>query len=208
MKERFAEVYRTEEWSNGREFPLSGRGSSLEHTAGVRRNLTQIVKTLFDKRRVLKILDAPCGDMAWMPTWLGELMDAGWRLDYGGVDVVDFVIEHNVRSVSLRHERLKRLEFRCCDVAKDALPAVDLIICKELVNHLCFADIFDVLRNFTRSGSRYVVITSNAGWDNVELQMTTPEASRHIYLLRAPFHLPKPVYEDGFLSVWENPIVV
>ena len=50
MEQRFTDVYRTGEWSK---YPLSGRGSTLEHTAQVRKNLTDIITSLFDKKNDL-----------------------------------------------------------------------------------------------------------------------------------------------------------
>ncbi len=208
MEQRFTDVYRTGEWSNNREYPLSGRGSTLEHTAQVRKNLTHVITTLFDKRKVLRIADAPCGDMTWMPMWLAEILAAGWKVHYQGIDVVKPISEENRAKIRIEHPNLESLTFEHADITQQPVAKADLIICKELVNHLAFADIFDLLRNFAASESRYILITSNKGWDNEELNLTSPGASRHIDLLRPPFNLPPPVYEGGFLAVGEIPIAV
>jgi hypothetical protein len=205
MEQRFTDVYRTGEWSNNREFPLSGRGSSVEHTAQVRKNLSLIITSLFDKKKVLRIIDAPCGDMTWMPIWLTEILAEGWKVHYQGIDVVKPVIEENRAKIRIEHPNLKSLTFEHADITQQPIAKADLIICKELVNHLAFADIFALLRKFAASQSRYILITSNKGWDNEELNLITPGASRHIDLLRPPFNLPPPIYDDGFLAVWENP---
>jgi hypothetical protein len=207
MEQRFTEVYHTGEWSNNRAYPLSGRGSTLEHTAQVRQNLTHIIATLFDKENVLRIIDAPCGDMTWMPVWLNEILLDGWKIRYQGIDIVKPIVDENRAKVSITAPGLESLTFEHSDITQTPIAKADLIICKELVNHLAFTDIFRLLRNFAASKSTYVIITSNKGWDNEELNLTSPGASRHIDLLRPPFNLPPPVYEDGFLSVWKNPVI-
>ena len=142
-----------------------------------------------------------------MPLWLMAIMDAGWKVNYLGLDVVKPAITANRKNIRIEHPNLVSFEFQHADIAEVPLAKADLIICKELVNHLVFADIFKVLRNFSNSKSRYVCVTSNKGWDNRELEVTSPGASRHIDLLRPPFSLKAPVYEDGFLAVWKNPLL-
>ena len=59
------------------------------------------------------------------------------------------------------------------DLVSDEIPEkFDLIVCRHTMIHLYFADIFRVLRNFQRSGSKYLLLTTHSNTLNKELQKT------------------------------------
>jgi len=108
----------------------------------------------------------------------------------------------------------ERRRFVVLDASRDALPAVDLIMCRDLLIHLSLADCFSVLKNFVSSGSR-LLLTSH-----FESRSSNPEIVsgdfRPINLCRAPFNLPQALrvinersnlgdgeFTDRSMALWE-----
>ncbi len=154
----------------------SGPGSDLRHTEAIRAAIPPLLKEF----RVRSLLDVPCGDLHW----LGAM-----RLDLDRFVGVDFDPRHILKH-TIRHA-FSRPEFYCLDATRDALPAVDLILCRDLLMHFPYADALATLRNFKNTGSTYLLTTT----------YTTPETNSEvamgswfpINLQRPPFDLPPPI---------------
>jgi hypothetical protein len=173
LERRFTEIYQQNGFG-GKE-SVSGPGSDLSQTAAVREALPGLLKDIGAKT----MLDAPCGDYFWMKEA---------RLDlerYTGADIVAAIIERNNAS----HADTKR-EFRVLDITRDALPAVDLIFCRDCLVHLPYAAIFSAIKNFKRSGSKFLLTTTfTARPENHDI----PAGFwRPLYLQAAPFNFPAP----------------
>src|SRR3989304_1173971 len=97
----FTKIYRKGGW--GIDETLSGVGSTLEHTATLRRALPD----LFAKSDVKSILDIPCGDFNWM-----QHVDLS-GIEYTGADIVEDLVRRN-------HHRFARegVRFLHLDVVK------------------------------------------------------------------------------------------
>jgi hypothetical protein len=143
VQKRFSAIY------NGNEFggqeSRSGVGSSLAQTAVIRKMIPVLVSEL----GIRVLLDAPCGDFHWRRHV--QLPD----IKYVGSDVVSELIDENRR----RYAGPAR-EFVCLDMACDQLPPADMILCRDCLVHLPFEQSLDILRNFRRSGARYVLMTT------------------------------------------------
>jgi hypothetical protein len=66
MKEIFTDIYKKNDWKNDES--VSGNGSTLDATEGVRRELPR----LFAKFHVKSLLDIPCGDCNWIKGYLHQ----------------------------------------------------------------------------------------------------------------------------------------
>lgn len=160
---------------------------------------------LFQAGSRVTFTDAPCGDMTWMPLLLRELTTGSeYVLDYTGVDIVEELLSANRALLDDVHKLSYRFIHR--DLAEQAPPRSDIIFCKDLVNHLCFADIFNVLSGFNESGSNYLLITSNRGHQNLDAKIMRGNQSRHINLEGPPFLLPPPQWSDRYLALWQLPL--
>lgn len=118
-KRIFTDIYDRKLWGEG-----SGGGSSPEASAPY----VDAVNRLIAELKPATILDLGCGD-----GWVASRFKLGGAR-YIGVDVVDSVIE----GCQQRHVWG---EFRCLDILEDPLPAADLVLCKEVTQHLCDADV-------------------------------------------------------------------
>jgi SAM-dependent methyltransferase len=184
----------------GKTESVSGPGSTAEQTYKIREQLESILK----KYAINSFLDIPCGDFNWM-----QLVNFG-QCSYIGCDVVKPLIDANNTKYGSSNK-----VFLHIDATKDPLPKADIILCRDLLVHLSLTDILLILKNFKKSGAKYLLTTAftkirpdtnddiaSGGWRTVNLQM-------------APFNFPKPLliinehcteqegtYSDKSLGLW------
>jgi hypothetical protein len=192
----FTDIFRGNKF--GGTLSVSGRGSDLEQTRVLIRDLPM----LFRDYQVRSILDIPCGDFFWMQHVALE------GIEYVGADIVGELVQKNRAKYQRDGIRFERL-----DLARDELPSADLVLCRDCLVHLSFAEVRRALRNVCASGARLLLTTTfpsrqtngdipGGGWRTLNLQ-------------RAPFDLPPPLqlinegctegdgaYADKSLGLW------
>jgi SAM-dependent methyltransferase len=146
LRARFERIYETNLWDDPES--RSGVGSALDSTKVIRAKLPKALREL--KTRVL--LDAPCGDF----TWMGHVDLAG--VEYIGGDIVPAIVEQNTKQHARQGRRFIEL-----DLIRDPLPDADILLCRDCLVHLSYANIRQVLANIARSNIRYVLMTSFPG---------------------------------------------
>ena len=193
---RFSQIYETNMWSDARS--RSGPGSSLDATAHLRDALSRLIATL--DTRVL--LDVPCGDFAWMAATPLE------NVSYIGADIVTALVAENQRRFGDVRRRFVQL-----DLTRDPLPAADVVLCRDCLVHLSYANVWAAIANIRRSGARYLVTTSfPQRADNYDI---VDGNWRPLDLQAPPFGFPEPMasiledcreedgaYADKSLLVW------
>jgi SAM-dependent methyltransferase len=172
LAERFELLHRLGVYHHPETF--SGFASTLEETAALRAALPGLVAA----HAVGSVLDIPCGDFHW-------LRQVTLEVDYTGADIVPELVEANQRRHGGAHRR-----FVVLDATRDPLPEVDLILCRDLLIHLSLADGWAALRNFHRSGSRWLLTNHFAGRE--ENPDILSGDFRPIHLCRPPFRFPPP----------------
>ena len=193
-EDRFKHIYETNHWDEAES--VSGPGSTLEETEPIRRELPALLAEL----GASSLLDLPCGDFHWM-----QHTDlSGVR--YIGGDLVGDLIEGN-RAEYARDG----VEFQKLDLVNDTLPAVDVILCRDCLVHLSFADAQAALSNIARSGAGWLLATSFPSVTRNDDIVTGQW--RPINLTLPPFNLPEPEkvigemcneseFADKNLSLW------
>lgn len=178
IAERFHAIYATGHWTVGKSgVPLSGEGSTLEATAELRRSLPAVL----DRLGARTLLDVGCGDFFWMRT-----LDL--PCDYIGVDVVRPVIEANLRDFGDARRR-----FLALDAIRDPLPPADVVLCREVLFHLSFAEARALLGNIVAGGCDWVMLTTDGGTlFNADI---VAGGARLLNLEIAPFRLGRPDHE-------------
>jgi len=197
LEDRFAKIYDKNFW--GSRESSSGLGSELDATSQLRNELPGILRRLGIRR----LLDVPCGDFTWMSSVSLEIEE------YIGGDIVAKIIERNSSRFENPHRRFMQL-----DLTQEMLPEAELILCRDCLVHLSFANIFRALANMQRSKITYLLTT------------TFPECSvneditdgdwRLLNLQLPPFNFPVPLdlineectecdgaYDDKSLGLWK-----
>ena len=132
-----------------RRFHSNGPGSTIEATTPARQWLRHIIDTY----NITSMLDAPCGNGAWM-----KLVDLN-GVHYTGIDVEPDVLaeaEANIPAGTFRNINL---------LTARRLPKVDLVWCRDLTIHLDLDSAVRVV-NKLRNTAKYVAITSHPNADN------------------------------------------
>lgn len=202
VEEAFTDVYRKNFWADNES--LSGPGSNLKQTITLRKRLANF----FDLFNIQTIVDAACGDFNWM-----KEINYPFK-QYVGIDVVQELI---VRNNTLYGDKTYKFEHK--NIIEDQLPKVDLIICRDCFVHLHINDIKKAIRNFKRSGSTYVLMTT---FTKRRMDTNTEVGQmghwRTLNLQLAPFNLPEPIlllnegcteanpgdsFDDKCLGLWK-----
>lgn len=146
LQKVFSYIYNYNIWSNPES--QSGDGSSLYATQTIREKLPEILQRL----NIKTLLDAPCGDFNWMK----KIDIENYVESYTGIDIVSKLIEKN--NATYGSEKIK---FLTLDITEDTLPKVDLILCRDFIQHLSLSKIYKALTNFKKSGSKYLLISNH-----------------------------------------------
>lgn len=165
----FKEVYQDGRWGFG-----SGHGSLPRTTKPYRLFLQEFLET----NRVRSVLDYGCGD--WQ---FSRLID--WRgAVYYGVDVVPTVVDRN-RGLYGR----PGIEFLLSPKDPSHLPDADLLICKDVLQHLPNADVQTFLDEVAPRFPMSLIINDAAGPGNAhELNMEISAGEwRPVDIRVAPF---------------------
>lgn len=197
QQETFTAIFTTNAWNDAES--VSGPGSTEARGADFKAALISLI----DARGIQSIVDAPCGDFNWMRGVLAER-----DLSYTGVDIVEALIAGNASAHATATRR-----FLCADMTRVDLPAADLILCRDGLVHLSFADARSALRNFRRSGSRYLLTTTFV--DRPENRDGPTGGWRTLNMQAPPFGFPAPLelinercthaggaYRDKSLGLW------
>lgn len=189
MANVFREHYATNSWRS--EESRSGTGSTEKATTAIRSALPAIISTY----NIRSILDIPCGDFNWM-----KLVDL--PVDYIGADIVKDIVERNRQLYSTPTRRFKVL-----DVTSDQLPSVDLILCRDCLFHFSFDHVHKSIANVKRSGSKYILLTTNI--DLLKNRQVVTGEYRRMNMQQLPFKFPDPIYlvkeqrgDDAHLALW------
>lgn len=175
LADRFAGIYERGIWTEGRnDVPGSGAGSTLDATTSLRARLPGLLGEL----GAMSLLDVGCGDLHWMSKL--EL-----PCPYLGIDIVPAVIERNIAEFGNANRR-----FAVVNAVSDALAPADVVLCREVIFHLSFADARALLRNLLTCDCRWIMLTSdNATLFNADIESG---GARILNLEIAPFRLGPP----------------
>jgi SAM-dependent methyltransferase len=115
MKRQFEEIYSKNEWLYG-----SGEGSQPQHT----KPYLSFLQDFLRKNNIKSVVDMGCGDWQFSQfiDWTG--------IDYQGFDVVASVIEANQKRFSA-----PGLRFQLASGDGSDLPAANLLIAKDVLQH-------------------------------------------------------------------------
>jgi hypothetical protein len=193
LQERFVDIYDSGVWQTSPDTPLSGAGSA----PAVAERLGAQLPSLVAELGATSFADVGCGDFVWMK-------DVDLGCPYLGLDIVPSVIAANqsrfgsdVRSFAL------------CNAVSDPLPTAEIVLCREILFHLSFADARALLANVVRSKARWLLATTDpmTGF-NADIESGD---FRVINLCAAPFGFPeanRQLMDDAlvpgrYVGVWD-----
>jgi SAM-dependent methyltransferase len=136
VPDTFRRIYRHQVWgSNGEQF-YSGPGSH-----GPASDLyCAAVAAYIRENEIRSVVDCGCGDFS-----VGRRIVDSTEAKYTGVDVVPELIQHHRRKFGG-----PRVSFVCANIITDELPAADLYLVRQVLQHLTNDEITTVLARFSR----------------------------------------------------------
>lgn len=196
LEETFTRIHATNLW--GAADSRSGLGSELDATQHLRAAVPALLATL----GATSLLDVPCGEFGW----LNQADLEG--IAYTGADIVEALVARNTARYAGPRRRFLHL-----DITRDALPVADVVLCRDCLVHLSYANIALAFEQIRLSGSRYLLTTTFPQQDeNEEIQ---DGDWRALNLQRAPFNFGPPLaqivegctegggtYSDKTLALW------
>jgi hypothetical protein len=183
------QVYHQKLWGdNGSKF-YSGEGS--HHPDLVKPYIKVLSNFLQSLKKPFVICDLGCGDFN-----VGkELVPISGS--YIAVDIVPELIDYNRQTFNFPN-----LEFQCLDIAKDELPKAEIVLLRQVLQHLSNAEVQKVMKKLV--SYRYVIVTEHIpegdfvpNRDIVSGQGIRLKKQSGINLLEPPFSLK--VKEKTFL---------
>ena len=147
VQEAFDEVYRKGLWRQG------DSSSGLGSEGLMAERYVELVLEYTSKHRLCTVVDAGCGDFS-IGSRLAQNFDR-----YMAFDVSQFIIETNKRRYA--DFRKKNVTFDVADMTSSAFPQADLILIRQVLQHLTNAQIERVLKNLEASNWRRVLITED-----------------------------------------------
>jgi hypothetical protein len=176
VESRFTQIYNSNYWGNKDSY--SGFGSTLKYTENLRLHLP----SLFQKYGIVKILDAPCGDFHWMKAFLND----NPQYQYIGGDIVAPLIEN----LNLKYSA-EGFQFQHLDLTSSKLEKFDALFCRDCLFHLSYSNIEDVINNFLKSESSYLITTSHINNGRFKNHDINTGDFRLIDLFSDPFNFPE-----------------
>jgi SAM-dependent methyltransferase len=165
----FDTIYETNEWGFG-----SGPGSLPSTT----RLYRAFLEDFLVKHNIGSVLDYGCGD--WQ---FSRLVD--WHgAHYTGVDVVKTVIDRNIRKYAS-----PRAVFRAIGPADFGTPAADLLIAKDVLQHLTGSQIESFVKNILPRHKFALVTNCVNPAERINCDIATG-GFRPLDLRKHPFNLP------------------
>jgi SAM-dependent methyltransferase len=149
----------------------SGTGSTLEITREYRAYVEEFMKT----HAVRSVVDAGCGDWNF-----SSAMDWG-GVSYLGIDIASDIVAANRK----KYER-DNVRFQVGDITEE-LPAADLLISKDVLQHLSNGLVQKFIENNLKKGKyKWVILTNDRGRGNPDVR---PGGYRAIDLAASPFEV-------------------
>ncbi|MEO5592685.1 MAG: class I SAM-dependent methyltransferase [Chitinophagaceae bacterium] len=144
-EEIFSDVYNQNTWGGNKGTFYSGAGTANPNTIIYLDHLTSFIK----ENNIQKILEIGCGDFSIMKQLTSQV-----KIDYTGGDVVEALIRHNQSVFQNEHTRFIHL-----NAITDDLPGADLVIIRQVLQHLSNPQIMKILNKLTRF--KYALITEH-----------------------------------------------
>jgi len=158
VQKTFEDIFEHNSWGNSES--RSGDGSTVTATTGIRKCLGDWIQ----ERNVKFLLDIPCGDGNWQRLIPGV---SNGSVQYYGYDISPGAVE----AASKHNELLSNMHFGVLDlVSQVPTEKADMIIVKEVIQHLPLAMGLKMLQNAKAAGIKWLAVTSNPLYHNVDIK--------------------------------------
>ena len=203
----FNSIYKSNHWNKSKKFnsnqSYSGPGS-VANSIQTNNLITELQK-FFKENDIKNILDAPCGDCAWIKKiFISDIK-------YTGIDIVEDLIIQN----KITFNSYSNIEFYCKDLIEyNDFDNYDFILMRDFFIHLPISMIEKILKNLQNSNCKYFAF-NNYENESINKEISTGQ-HRKINFLKDPFNLNVPYHkiqeinndhnpdQDNFIYIYKN----
>lgn len=147
-EEAFTRIYQDKLWGVDEQGQgTSGSGSTIASTEKYR----EMLKNFLEKNHIRSVVDVGCGDWRWLSPEFWE------GITYTGYDIVESVILKNQEKFSS-----PTITFIHANGIDLDLPEADLLLCKDVLQHLPNEDILKLSKQFKKF--KYCLLTNDVCW--------------------------------------------
>lgn len=189
--EIFSKIYANNAWGKPTDAGEKFRSGNGSHNEKIIVPYIETLIPLLTNNNIRNIVDLGCGDFWIMRHVLGAVSEAGYNFFYTGIDVVADLINHNAATFNYPN-----IKFLCRDITADnePLPDGDILIIRQVLQHLSNADIKKILDKASKFKFLFITESIYDAPDAVHnIDMKTGGGVRcysksGIYLEYAPFN--------------------
>ena len=207
----FNSIYKSNYWNKSKNFnpniqSYSGPGSIPNSTQT--NSLILNLEKFFLNNNIKKILDAPCGDCAWIERLFKM------NIEYTGVDIVNELIVNNNK----KFQKNQNINFFCEDLTEyNKFDGYDFVLLRDFFIHLPIENIQKILNNLIKSNCKFYAFNS---YESVKINKEISTGQhRKINLMEKPFSFDQPFSKiqevkndnfpdknimDNFLYIYKN----
>ena len=203
----FNSIYKSNHWNKSKKFDSSQSYSGPGSTANSiqTNNLISELQKFFKENNIKNILDAPCGDCAW----INKIFETD--IKYSGIDIVEDLINQN----KLLFRSNLNIRFYCEDLTEyNQYDGYDFILMRDFFIHLPLSIIKKILTNLKNSNCKYFAFNN---YESIHLNKEISTGQhRKINFLKEPFNLDAPYFKiqevnnqkspdvDNFIYIYKN----
>lgn len=172
----FTQIYDDKVWGIGSGGQgTSGGGSTMSATVAYR----AFLQDFLEQHGVKTVVDAGCGDWEFSSAmdWTG--------IDYTGFDVVPSVIAEDQKKYGS-----PSIRFQTADIVRTELPPADLLICKDVLQHLPTEDVLAFLAQLPKYKDALITDTVDKHTLSAENGDIQPGQFRLLDLTKPPYSVP------------------
>ena len=207
----FNSIYKSNYWNKSKNFnpkfqSYSGPGS-IPNSRQTNNLITNLEK-FFINNNIKKILDAPCGDCAWIEGLFKM------NIEYTGIDIVNELIVNNNK----KFQKNQNINFFCEDLTEyNKFDGYDFVLLRDFFIHLPIENIQNILNNLRKSNCKFYAFNS---YESVKINKEISTGQhRIINLMEKPFSCEEPFSKiqevkndnfpdknimDNFLYIYKN----
>jgi len=208
----FHRIFAARDWPaddpSYRGLKASGPGAMLRNAQNAIAALHSVISRVKSHlgKSTVSLLDVPCGDLQW----IRHVLDARADILYTGADIVPDIIAHHRKTF----KTLRKAEFIELDVVSMPLNhTYDIILVRDLLQHLWMVDAVTALKRLSDSGSRFLLATTVPDTAvNEDVNKLALGGRKSSYNLeRSPFSLESPMcssydWNVEHISLWNLPL--
>jgi SAM-dependent methyltransferase len=146
----FSNIYKKNSWGGKKGEFYSGTGSHNYSIPGY----SKVVSDFILKNEVFEIIEIGCGDFVVSNTMIKALDDAKYDYAYTGYDVVKPLIARNKKLFGS-----SKVNFICKDSCTGLIKAGDLLIIRQVLQHLNNRSIQQIVNKF--KNYKYIIFTEH-----------------------------------------------